>query len=379
MAGDLNASVQSAMEALNGGGNPLDAAFADVREYSGAGGASADINEVSKIFDEEEGGVSEDGQPAGEEQPQEAATTPNETASKADKNPNIERIKVTGPNGPEEISIDFSDKESIKKAFSMSHGARKWQSERDSFAKRIKEMEPDYKDAVGTRDAIVGAFKQSGFKGLVNLLLQDEQGYQKLMDMEVEKRSTYRTATPELKARMDAEARYEELHQKMKYQEELNAREQEKLTRRQQELTAQEQSTTEASFNTMASTALQQHTFTGKLGDSELEARLNESVWQGVRKALNKLPNETEITQEFLNSLVEKEATLFGKGLGKKVNAEVQQKIQEKKQDSAVKLATAAAQGMGRSGAAEKFTEALNKGDTASAVRAFLSGGLRRR
>jgi hypothetical protein len=34
---------------------------------------------------------------------------------------------------------------------------------------------------------------------------------------------------------------------------------------------------------------------------------------------------------------------------------------------------------MGKSGVAEKFSDALDKGDTASAIKAWLSGGLKKR
>jgi hypothetical protein len=374
MSNDLSSSIQSAMTAMSEGKNPMDAAFGDLPT---SGSEETSPNEVSKFFDDEENGTSGEGdsQPAADDtQSTDAATT--EGTLEPKPSGNKEKITITGPNGKEEIEIDYSDRDAIKKAFSMSHGARKWQSERDSFAKRIKEIEPDYKDAVEVRDSIVGSFKQKGIKGLVNFLQQDELAYDKMLDLEMEKRAIYQKAEPSLKAKMDAEERYESLLNEMKYKEEQNKAAEAKNIAKQKEIEQSELTVASESFNTMSSTAMQQHSFRGKLGDNELEARIDESVWTNVRKALMKLPDETDISQQMLNDLVAKEAALFSKGLGRKVDSEVKQKVEQKKVASATKLASDAQQGMGKGGAAEKFSDALSKGDTASAVKAFF--GLRK-
>jgi hypothetical protein len=222
----------------------------------------------------------------------------------------------------------------------------------------------------------VGTFKQKGFKGLVNFLSQDELAYDKMLDLEMEKRAIYQKAEPSLKAKMDAEERYEMLLNEMKYKEEQNKAAEAKNIARQKEIEQTELNVANESFNTMSSTAMQQYTFKGKLGDAELEARIDESVWTNVRKALLKLPDETDISQQVLNEMVSKEAALFSKGLGRKVETEVKQKVDQKKAASATKLASDAQQGLGKGGAAEKFNDALGKGDTASAVKAFF--GLRK-
>jgi hypothetical protein len=376
MLKDMSSSLEAAIAAASTGGNPMDAAFSDVPTGSGGEGRdSASINEASKFFDDEEAGTSSEGQDtdgqAAAESTQPAESPNVAEASNSSKGKDIERLKVTGPNGPEEVEIDFSNREELKRQISMAYGARKWQSERDSAQKKLKEIEPDYKDATETRDAIVGAFKQKGFKGLVNLLLQDEKGYDNLLEMEVQKRQAYTTATPELKAKMDAEARYEELLRQMQFKEEQTKLENDKLTKRQAQIAAEQQAVAEQSFTTMASTALQMNSFKGKLGDVELESRLDDSVWSNVRKALSQLPDDMDITQELLNSMVSKEVGLFNKGLGRKVEADVKQSVDKTKQASANKLATAAQQGMGKNGAADKFADSLSKGNTADAVRAF--------
>lgn len=372
MSNDLSSSIQSAMTAMSEGRNPMDAAFGDLPT---SGSEETSPNEVSKFFDDEENGTSGEGdsQPTADDTQPADAATPENTSNKSESR---EKIKVTGPNGPEEIEIDYSDRESIKKAFSMSHGARKWASERDALAKRLKEIEPDYKDSVEVRDGIVGAFKQKGIKGLVNFLQQDELAYDKMLELEMEKRAIYQKAEPSLKAKMDAEERYEALLNEMKYKEEQNKAAEAKNLAKQKEIEQSELAVASESFNTMSSTAMQQHSFKGKLGDNELEARIDESVWTNVRKTLLKLDDNTDITQQMLNDLVSKEAALFSKGLGRKVESEVKQKVEQKKIASATKLASDAQQGMGKGGAAEKFSDALGKGDTASAVKAFF--GLRK-
>ena len=377
MSSDVNSSVQSAIDAASQGLNPMDAAFADV-PTSGSD-ESDNINAVTKFLDDEESqgdGEPKDSQPAGDAQEPAAA---DQKATVNAKPGDIEKLTVKGANGPEEIEINYSDREAIKKAYSMAHGARKWQSERDLAQKRLKEIEPDYTDAVKTRDTIVDTFKETGLKGLVNFLMQDAAAYQKMIDVEVDKAMLYKTASPDVKAKIDAEARYEEMLQKMKFQEEKNAKDAQRIEQQRAAQIAEQQAVAEQSFNTMAATALRMHSFDGKLGDPELETRINDSVWSGVRKALSQLPDDTDVTPQLLDSLVAKEAALFGKGLGKKVETEVKQKIETKKQDSATKLASAAQQGMGKSGVAEKFSDALDKGDTASAIKAWLSGGLKKR
>jgi hypothetical protein len=377
MSSDVNSSVQSAIDAASQGLNPMDAAFADV-PTSGSD-ESDNINAVTKFLDDEESqgdGEPKDSQPAGDAQEPAAA---DQKATVNAKPGDIEKLTVKGANGPEEIEINYSDREAIKKAYSMAHGARKWQSERDVAQKRLKEIEPDYTDAVKTRDTIVDTFKEAGLKGLVNFLMQDAAAYQKMIDVEVDKAMLYKTASPDVKAKIDAEARYEEMLQKMKFQEEKNAKDAQRIEQQRAAQIAEQQAVAEQSFNTMAATALRMHSFDGKLGDPELETRINDSVWSGVRKALSQLPDDTDVTPQLLDGLVAKEAALFGKGLGKKVETEVKQKIETKKQDSATKLASAAQQGMGKSGVAEKFSDALDKGDTASAIKAWLSGGLKKR
>jgi hypothetical protein len=97
MSKDMSSSLEAAIAAASTGGNPMDAAFADVPTGSGGEGRdSASINEASKFFDDEEAGISSEGQDtdgqAAAESTQPAESPNVSEASKSSKGKDVERL-----------------------------------------------------------------------------------------------------------------------------------------------------------------------------------------------------------------------------------------------------------------------------------------------
>lgn len=282
--------------------------------------------------------------------------------------------EVIKTNSGAEVTIDYGDREQIKRDKFLAIGARKWQSERDALQKKFSELEPDYKDAKEFRDTILGAFENKGLEGLVNLLTKNENGYKALLQQELEKEKLYANATPEQRALLDERAANEQLKKELAADRKRREDELARIESEKQKAAKVTEEANETAFREITGTSAKKHSFTGKFQNPDLEEALDTRVWSKVKAELNALPDETDLTPQLMDSLFSKHASVIEKGLKLQVSKETDKVVEDKKVAAQTKVAAQASSQMGKKSSVEEFNNSVGKGDFASAIKMALSG-----
>ena len=256
----------------------------------------------------------------------------------------------------------------------MALGARKWQAERDAAQAKLKELEPDYKDAVEFRSSITSAFEKSGLEGLVNLLTNDAEGYKKFISQELAVAKQYESASPEQRALLDERRANEQLKKELEADRKAREKQIQDAEAKSKQAAEREEQAQMVSFQEITGTSQKKFSFVGKLDNPDIEEALDNKVWGKVRSELEKLSDDTEITPKLMDSLFSKHFDTLQKGLNVKTAKEADKKVAEKKKDAQTKVAASAASAMGKKTAVEEFEEAGSMGDFASMLKMAFSG-----
>lgn len=266
------------------------------------------------------------------EESQEDAEQPEEDAESSDEEESseIEEVFVKGPNGRrQKLTIDYSNREKIKKAYLQAAGMRKAFQERDAALNQLKQYtEGEYAEKVQGFDVLEKAYESEGIKGLINVLEDDPNAFERFIEQEIQRREELSLMTPEErrayeleqeKARKDAEV--ERLRQEMEEfkRSVMSQKEQAELTQ----------------LETVISSAFEQYSFDGALGDPEKETLLNEMLWARGREALAQYPDDVPLT----SALAKKEFRKIAKVLQDMVKIEGRKQaaraINKKKKEAA--------------------------------------------
>jgi len=281
----------------------------------------------------------------------------------------IEEIIITDDSGKKKLKVDWSDREKLKKYVQQAAGMRKFQAERDQLTTKIKSMEPEYQDLKKSWGAVEEAFTKGGIRGLVNLLANDPQGYERHLSSEISRIRAREAATPDELARMDLE---EKLATERKEREILQKRVEEDLKRSQEEREVASLKSLEAQVHPV----FDKYRFAGKLGDEVVEARLDQAVWDQALKRLEQYPDDVELSPSLIDREFRDVANSFRKIINKQAEAKTKQIVTSKKIAAQENAAVAAMNGMMANNAqsAEKFKGDIRKGDLTSALRDLMTG-----
>lgn len=236
-------------------------------------------------------------------------SNPSEAPTKSDTS---EYIYVSGPNGREKIKIDYSNKESIKKAFAAQAGMRKFQAERDS--ERAEKSK--FAEKASNFDRLEKLWSEGGVEGLIKAL--DPQALDKIVQERLDRAEKRRNASDDEIRLMDLEER-----------EAARERENQKLREQvEKQLNESKQREEAAQFKQMESQLHPQfhkYSFTGKLGDPKVENRYNQFLWSQAVEGLSRYPEDQQLTP----AMVEREFREVALDL-KKAVAEQSQEIASK-------------------------------------------------
>lgn len=279
-------------------------------------------------------------------------------SSEENAEPDTEIVTVTDHTGKrKKIKIDYTDRNSIKKAHQMMAGARKWQVERDQERSWRTENAPK----VENWDRLEKIFSEEGSRGLINFLEDDPEAFSRLVDEDLARRN----ASPE------------ELAEYQRQDEErARTRREEDFERRQNELAEREEAIETQRLESQINPAFDRYRFAGKLGDEDQEHMLDEMVWNNALKKLEDYPEDTELTQ----AMIDREFRNVAMKVRKLVNTEAQKQtkkiVKQKKAKAAEQTQIAAKKGMGAERGAAEIRDSIRSGNVAGILSNILRRGV---
>lgn len=248
--------------------------------------------------------------------------------AKQEVSPNIEYLTVKGPNGrSQKVKIDYSDKDSIKKAYSMAAGARKWQVERDALANEVKSLQETSGKKAENFDLLDKIYQKNGIEGVVDFLSHDQGGFDKFIEKKIKEREWRASATPEEVALHDA-----------RQAQTLKDRELEQLKKEMNEIREQNvQARDESELRSLESQihpAFDKYRFSGKLGSPQEEHMLDKMLWNTAMTNLEEYPDDTDITPEVIQKEFSAVSQSIRKLINKQVDTAVTKTVDQKKKNA---------------------------------------------
>jgi len=300
---------------------------------------------------------------------QESASEDDEIAvsAPASQEGDVVEIAVTDDKGRRKVKVDFSDREKLKTLVAQAYGMRKFQRERDEVQTRYKEVSAKAEELEKAWGAINSAYENEGVKGLVNLILAEEDAYDKHIQEQIERHAIRTKASPDELKQLEALERAEQI-----------ARENERIRRQLEERDQREARSREETEIQVLQTKLNapyaRYSFSGKLGDRELEAHYNEALWNMATTKLRSLPEETELTDDLINSTFRSVAMNFQKAVAKQVKEKAAKATQRAKDAAATKVASKARAGIPQQNQAEAFKQNVKSGNWGEALAQAMLG-----
>ncbi len=287
---------------------------------------------------------------------EEAEPAASESKPKEEVTGDKEVITVTDNKGKRQITVDFNDRAKVKKAFELAAGARKWQAERDTAAKKATELETKLSDLQRRWDLLEGAWREEAEDGVIKLLSDGKRNVDTVYKERAEREAQKLSASPAELAKMEFEERLAtEQKARQKIEKEMESFK-ESITK---DKTAAEEKVRESVVNP----AFDKYRFDGKLGNDEQELMLDEMMWTRAGKALDEYSAQgIPLTP----ALVEREFKKMQVALASMVKAKVDKQVTETLEKKKV-AATESAQ--------RKVTQGFKRGKDEEEGRNLLASG----
>jgi hypothetical protein len=322
-------------------------------QYNGSEDTSLDAAEIRMSQDQED-------EPAVAEAKSEDKS---EGSAKEEVSGQVDYIPVTGQDGQrQKIKIDWNDKEKIKKQISMAYGARKWQAEKDQAVKRAEAAEKKSAEQGELWSELERAW-QGGktdaekYAGVIDFISGKSGSANEFFEKYYQTRKARESASPEQLRQIE--------------QEELRARKDAEASLKDQELTKlrdeqakfiEEVRSKEA--NALVQPVFDKFSFEGKLGNSEEEGLLNETMWnQTVSRMERDYPENHVFTREELIKEFKLTHTKLNNLIKGRVEKEVTKVIDKKKTEAKSKVQSMAKAGYTNSAKSDEMKELVKKGD----------------
>jgi hypothetical protein len=280
--------------------------------------------------------------------------------------PAVERFEVTDHKGRRSVEINWADPKVRKAIAERAAGMRKFQVERDQANTKLKEIEPDA--SLGSR--LRAAFEKSGVEGV----FAEFRDGDRLLDEAIARRAAHKEwwakATPEQKAAYEARQDKERESARAAAAE---ARAAELEKKRAEEQAAADQARVTSAFEP----AFEKFRFAGKLGDANLEERLDRQLFAVARdliaEELESLPDGAEIDTSFVAKKVREQAEVLRSAISKRADKVVSKKIETAKRDATSKAQATVKASMTKSKNDDPVRGAVQKGDMRGALKAWLT------
>lgn len=304
---------------------------------------------------------------------EESAESPEQVEAKPAEG-EVEYLEVTGENGKTKVKVDWSDRESIKRAISLSVGARKWQAERDQLKSKYENLNKEAGEYKESWAQVEQAFKREGVAGLVDLFEGRQGAFDDWRQREVDKELMRRDASPAELERLEMMERIEKLQRESsRTKQEAEARE--ASAKAAEEVAVRER--LEASINP----AFDKVRFSGTLGDPALETRLDKGIWSDAMDQLAEVEEQygpQAVTPALAARIFKESAESVRKAISLQSKKEAAQATEQRRVEAQTKVqaatTSAARTTQGRQADMAAFKNNLDTGNWAEAFKAALTG-----
>lgn len=271
--------------------------------------------------------------------------------------PDKEVITVSDDKGRRKVTVDYSDRAAIKKAFEMAHGARKWQAEKDKLAAASKDLGEKYDRVNKVMEALEAAYREKGELGVIDLIAGRPGASQEFIRRQVDRANFLERATPEEKEQLAQKERLEQLereHQRLRTEGE----------EREKRVVAEREQAELRSMESRVHPAFEKYRFEGKLGSAEDEDMFDEMLWNTTLKRLKPYEEKgVEISRE----LVEQEFRAVSSALRKRIAGQAEKKasqvVNQKKQEATENAQASTMSAYTKGGAAAEAQDMIKRGD----------------
>lgn len=317
----------------------LNSGSSKASEPGSAVGASTSDESISSASPDSEESVRaenssiDDLLPGSEDTPPDSTETKSASPTQKGKAPqktsaDKEIITVTDENGRKrQVEIDLSNREEVKKAYSMMHGARKWQAERDRALTSAKEVQTQLETRNKDWQVLEQAF-QKGADQLFDLLAGRRGAFDEMVQGRIQRAEYLKSASPQevqaLEAREQAEKHQKDLEQLKRENADFK-----------KQVTEERETAELRSVESRVNPVFDKYRFADKLGNPDDEHMFDEMLWTS---ALNRLMPYEEKGVEITPELVEREFRTVASALRRRINVQAEQKasraVQQKKQEA---------------------------------------------
>lgn len=268
-----------------------------------------------------------------------------------------EVITVTDEKGKKKITIDYSDKAKIRKAYEMAYGARKWQADRDAARNQAKELQGKVAELEGNFQTLEQIRNSRGIEGLIDVLEGRQGAYKEWLQKQIDRHEYLKKASPEevelLNAREREESRDREL---AKLRQELEDRD-----KKWQEA---EERTELRALESRVHPVFDKYRFAGKLGSEDDEHVFDEMLWNS---ALKRLEPYEEQGLDLSPALIEREFRSVFNVLNKRMSAQAEKRasraVAQKKQEATENVQSKVMSGYKQGGTAKEAIDMMNSGN----------------
>lgn len=353
--------VSAAIEALKSGTDVHSAVYGDGSSSS----SSAEELPAGDAQSEEVEG--QDAQPEGDATPAEGAEGEG-GEEQAEGQSDVEEVMVTTPDGKKvPVKIDFSNREQLKKYVHAAAGMRRFQAERDKVKQEAQALQGQLKELQSSWEAVKSAYQSQGVKGLVNLLANDQAGYDKYLANEFSRLKAREEASP-------AELERMELAEQLETERRERGRLQKEIEERLKQATEESERARVLKTEAIITPAFDKVRFAGKLGDPTVEHQLDSAVWQQALSRLGEYGDDVAMTPELVEKEFRAVASTFRKVINQQTEQKVKQVVQAKKAQAQTAAAAAASKGFKSNADTEKFRQDIKSGNLTDALKSFLGG-----
>lgn len=271
-----------------------------------------------------------------------------------------EVITVTDESGRKrKVEVDYSNRESIKKAFAEAAGMRKFQAERDKSQLTLREKDQKIQELSQNWNDLENTFKQ-GAEHLFDVLSGKKGAFNDMIQKAIEKRDFLKNASPEEINSMEIRDRAERLERQ---NQDLQKKNEEFMKKVESERAQAEERAMESRVHPV----FEKYRFAEKLGNEVDEQMFDEMLWNS---ALKRLEPYEEKGLELTPELVDREFRTVAQSIRNRIGAQAEKKVsrvvEQKKQEATENVQAKVKASYNKSGEAEKLKSLIRDGDTGS-------------
>jgi flagellar hook protein FlgE len=301
----------------------------------------------------------------GEDTPQDSQNAANAKAQANSGTSNKEIITVTDENGVKrKVEIDYSNKESVKKAVLLANGARKWQAERDKALESAKKTQSELEQIRKDWSALDEAFQQ-GPEALFDLLNGRQGAFRDYVSKQQERQEFLRHASPEEIKALEAQERAEKVEKELarirKEQEEF-----------QKKISQEKEQTEEKALESQVHPVFDKYRFADKLGNPQDELIFDKMLW---RESLERLEQAEEQGLRITPELIDREFRTVASTIRNRINSQAEKKagkvVEQKKREATENVQSKVMSGYKTGGTAQEARDLMQKGDLTSLLKGW--------